>query len=258
MKKIIIILFILVLMLTGCAFDRDSISGSGQLTTTSYEFDEFTKIETDSNFEVVIKPSDSYAIEITCDDNIVEYLDVKKVGSTLSLSLKGFNSYRDIDLRAKVSMPDITKIEGSGSSDITIEEGFSLSHDLEIVLSGASSLNGTFESDDLEARLLGASDISGNVKINNLMLDLSGASKATFEGSAGNLECKLEGSSDADLYDLPVKDADVQLAGASKAKITVDGDISLDASGASTLFYKGNGTIESIELSGESKIEKTD
>jgi len=258
MKKFMIVLIALTVTLSGCLSDDSSITGSGKTTTTDYNFANFSKIESNNNFKVILEQSDEYSIEVICDDNIVEYLDIDRQGKTLSLSLESFKLYRNIEPIAKISMPDIEKIQGNGSSDIIINNEFSLNHDLEIGLSGASSLSGSIEAYDLDVELSGSSEIEAYLDIDDLKLILSGASRATLEGVANNLTTDISGSSQVYLYDLPINDADVKLSGASDAKINAKGFVSLDASGASTLTYKGTAKIEDIELSGSSKIKKAD
>jgi len=258
MKKYIIVvsLIIFLALMAGCSLDPNAIQGSGNIITSDYDIDDFNNIKSSNNFEVSIEQADTYKVEIYCDDNILEYLDVKKQNGTLVIGLEELHNYQNITLEAKVSVPDLERIEGTGSSEINLENGLVLEHDFELILSGASSLKGNFQTQDMKVRLSGASKASGTFTVDDLILSLVGASDVSFKGSGSDLKCNLAGSSDAELFGLAVNNAHVILEGASISSINVDSEIILDASGSSTLFYKGNGIIESINLSGDSKVEK--
>jgi len=49
-----------------------------------------------------------------------------------------------------------------------------------------------------------------------------------------------------------------ELSGGSSIILSVQDELDVTASGASTVFYKGNGVIVNQELSGGSEIVKTD
>jgi len=258
MKKLMLVLVVVVLFAGGCSFNPLGIKGSGKIVSNSYDFENFTKIEAGNTFDVEIEQSEYFSIEVFCDDNIVKYLDIEKRGDTLVLGLENFQSYNYLDLKAIIKMPTIKKISGSGASDITIIDGFSLNNDLTLGLSGASSLSGDFEANNLEINISGASDMFGNLTIDDLNLDLSGSSSLTLKGTAHDLSASISGSSDAHLYDLTINNAKIDLSGASDAFISAYGEISVDASGSSTLFYKENNTvtIDNVDLSGSSSLKK--
>ena len=48
--------------------------GSGNLETEEYAFANFTRVEISSAFEFEIKQSSSYSINITADDNVIDYV----------------------------------------------------------------------------------------------------------------------------------------------------------------------------------------
>ena len=258
MKKLMLVLIVVVLFAGGCSFNPIGITGSGKMVSNSYAFENFTKIEAGNTFDVEIEQSEYFSVEVFCDDNIVEYLEVEKKGNTVFLGLENFQAYNNLDLKAIIKMPTVKKISGSGASDITIIDGFSLNHDLAVDLSGASSLTGDFKANNLEINISGASDMFGNLTIDDLNLDLSGSSSVTLEGTAHDLDASISGSSDAHLYDLTIKNANINLSGASDAFISAYGEISVDASGSSSLFYKDNDTvdIETVDLSGSSSLKK--
>jgi len=240
----------------GCIGGR--VPGSGNLVTQEFEFSDFTRVEVGSAFQVEIVQADSYRVSVTADDNLFEYIQVSKVGETLKIGLK-LLPMRPLftTLRAEISMPQIYDLNLSGATRGTVS-GFSSTENLDIELSGASSLNlAEMSAGDVEFELSGASRVSGDITAGgDARLDLSGASSVQLQGSAGDLVIDASGASRVELDNFPVASADVKLSGASGATVNLDGRLDADLSGASRLRYIGEPTMGDIDTSGGSTLSK--
>ena len=212
----------------------ENITGSGNLTTESHDFSDFSRIEAHRGFEVEVTMSDTFSIEITADDNVHEYIVVEKSGDTLDIRLRGTRFYHSVTLMAKITMPDLYRIELSGGSHADIT-GFSSSQDFRADLSGGSHLNGDITAADVE-------------------FELSGGSQVELEGSGENLAIDASGGSQLDLEDFPINDADINMSGASRATINIVGTLDADLSGGSRIFYTGTPTLGDTQFSGDSGI----
>ena len=92
-KTLVVILVVAVLtsvLFVGCGA---VLTGSGNLKTATFDFSDFTKIETHNGFQVELKESSDFSIEITIDDNLQEYLEVTKSGDILMIELTVFRYY---------------------------------------------------------------------------------------------------------------------------------------------------------------------
>jgi len=240
MKKIISIMLILALSLTGCTVVGIGISskeGSGKAETKTFNLTDFEKISASHVFEVIIEKSDEFNVEVTYDDNLAEYIQVKEKGDTLKLDMDNKYNYNNVKVKAIIKMPDIYGIKGSGVTSFELKEGFQFDHDFDVDLSGVSKL-------------------SGKIKTGDIKIDISGCSNVTLKGTGKDLSCDISGVSGAQLEDFEVDNADIEISGSSNCVISTDGKINVDASGTSTLKYKGDATIESLDVSGVSDVEK--
>ena len=210
--------------------------GSGNLETEEYAFTDFTEVEISSAFEFEIDQSGSYSINVTADDNVMDYVQVSQDGQTLKIGLRRFISIGPVTLRASVTMPQLHGLTASGASRGTVSD-FSSTEDLEIKLSGASRVTGDIAAGDVE-------------------FGISGASTIQLEGSANDIDANVSGASHFNLDAFTVNNADVNFSGASSGTVNLNGRLDANLSGASTLWYIGEPTMGDINTSGASTISK--
>lgn len=257
MKGRILLSFVLAVLIpaTGCV-GPTGVVGSGHLATFESDASGFSRVDASHSFEITVVQAAGYDVEVTCDDNIENYLIVKKNGDTLVLGLQEGRSYTNTTLRARVTMPECKGVELSGSSraDVT---GFSSTRPMELRLSGSSTANLiSIECGDVEMNLSGSSDVEGQLIARDVILDLSGSSKTNIEGSGRNLDANCSGSSDITIESFPVRKADLNLSGASTAWVTVEDELKVDLSGASRVVYYGDAKLVDVNLSGDSTVER--
>jgi len=241
MKKAIIIaaivtavsIIIAVLILRGLP---GGLVGSGNLETEQYAFTNFTEVEIGSAFEFEIKQSSSYSINVTADDNVIDYVQVSKDGQTLKIRLGRVSLLGPVTLRASVTMPQLHGVTASGASHGTVT-GFSSTEDLDITVSGASK-------------------VTGDITAGNVEFGISGASTIQLEGSASDIDANVSGASHFNLEAFTVNNADVNFSGASSGTVNLNGRLDADLSGASRLWYIGEPTMGTIDTSGASTISK--
>ncbi len=210
--------------------------GSGNLETETYAFTDFNKVEISSAFEFEIEQSSSYSIEITVDDNIMEYVRVSQDGQTLKIGLRPATWIGPATLKASVTMPELNGLDISGASRGTVSD-FISTEDLDIMVSGASR-------------------VTGDIVAGNVDFDISGASTVQLEGSASDMDANVSGASSLKLDDFIVNNADVDFSGASSGTINLNGRLDADLSGASRLWYIGEPTMGNIDTSGASSLSK--
>jgi hypothetical protein len=241
MKKAIIIIAIVaavavictVLVLRGWP---GVLIGSGNLETEEYAFTNFTKVEISTAFEFEIKQSSSYSINVTADDNVIDYVQVSQDGQTLKIRLGTVPSLRLVTLRASVTIPQLHGLTVSGASRGTVSD-FSSTEGLNITISGASR-------------------VTGDITAGNVEFDISGASTVQLEGSANDMIAIVSGASHLNLDAFIVNNGDVNFSGASSGTVNLNGRLDANISGASRLWYIGEPTMGTIDTSGASRISK--
>jgi hypothetical protein len=210
--------------------------GSGNLETEEYAFTNFTKVEISTAFEFEIKQSSSYSINVTADDNVIDYVQVSQDGQTLKIRVGTVPRLGRVTLKASVTMPQLGGLTVSGASRGTVYD-FNSTEDVNITVSGASRVTGDITAGDVE-------------------FDIDGASTIQLEGSANDMVASVSGASRFNLDDFTVNNADVNFSGASSGTINLNGRLDADLSGASRLLYIGEPTMGTINRSGASTLSK--
>ncbi len=235
MNKFIFLLLIVFTTIVSC--DGDSIYGSKKIVKKTFDIVDFTKIETSNTFSVKVTQGDKYKVELTCNENILELIDIKKSGKTLKLDVKGAHSFSDITLKVNIKVPNLVKIKARGASKIKLSK-LNLER-LKVNISGASSLKGELK-------------ISDEIDIN-----ASGASSIKLKGNAKNAKFDFSGASSLNAKDFLVSDTlSIDASGASACKILSKGAFKMKSSGASSIHYYGKGKILKKEISGAGEIER--
>jgi len=237
-KKVIVAVLVVVLLISGlmAGCRGVTVTGSGNLKTETFNLSDFTKVEAHSGFQLELAKSSTFSVEITADDNVFEDIDVNKSGDTLRIIPKANRIYHSVTFRAKITMPDLYKIDLSGGSRANIT-GFGSSHDLSVELSGGSG-------------------VAGDITAGDADFDLSGGSQVNLEGTANDLVVNGSGGSQLDLEAFPVNNADVELSGGGSATVNINGALNVNLSGGSRVTYIGEPTMGDIDLSGDSTLRR--
>jgi len=199
----------------------------------------FSAIKVSGGIDVYLSQSDEEALAVSAsDENIRDNIKTQVKNGVLNIWYDGgkfrFNS--DRKLRAYVSFKTLQSLEASVACDFII--------------------NGIFKAPTVRVKLSGACDIKGNINFDDLQLDISGASTVKVNGNVQNIKIDASGASDVKNYELVADNCVADISGASDVKITVNKSIAAKASGASSLFYKGNPERKDVSSSGASTISQ--
>ncbi len=203
----------------------------------------FNKISVSNSFDVYITQSSQEGLAISASKP--EYRDRIKTKVENGVLIirwendkkfwKGFSGDK-IKLKVYISVKELERLSVSGACDVFMEEGI--------------------KSDKLGINLSGASDLKGKVDVKNLVVNLSGASDMDIIGKAETVDVDVSGASDFKSFELTTDICSAEASGASSVSITVNKELNIHASGASSIKFKGGGMIKSIRTSGASSVSR--
>lgn len=214
-------------------------------------------------FHITYIKSNTYKVEMDVRDrDNIELFDIKKNGDALELQY-GYRRYpynhgsrKDIVAEVTIYAPELEEIALSGQSTMTVSGGAFSGKNLDITMSGVSSLDGlSGKWDNAVLNLLGCARI-GNIAIESATLtaNLSGTAQisGTSSVNAGSSKLKMLGSSSLSLLSLNSRSLEASISGASVLnadKVNAD-SMDLSMLGSASCNVSGNMKTVSAEISG--------
>lgn len=235
---LLLVTFVISLLFTACSKDEEVVPSS-TITTKEYDVKGYNRIDIQDTFEAeVYFSTDEEYIRIEANENLHQYVHVEMDMQTLIIRLEDNISLegQTATLKAYITTDHIYHYTASGAVSIQVMDTVA-SGSFQMHLSGASMLSGTFLGGDVNAVITGASGLNLKGTADKFTLDAEGAS--TMEG-----------------FDFHSDWLHADLEGASTVSLTVNSKLDVWASGASTVYYMGDGNINTKELSGGSQIIK--
>jgi hypothetical protein len=193
MKKYsnIIHLAFLVLILCFCSCikienneqDKNTIYGSGGLTTHNLSIDSFSKINLTGQAKITVVKGDTQSVAVRAQQNIFDVLDIHSSSSNLFIGVKdnySINTQEGIFVDI-VSPTAITDVSIVGSGDLIISGSNQESFNVSITGAGNFSAYG-LDVDNADINISGAAVCS--VKVNKtLTIIISGAGTVKYKGN---------------------------------------------------------------------------
>lgn len=261
---------------TSC--EQTGITPSGNVTSFERDITGFDALDVSHDFTVYVTfNTDAEGVRIEADDNLHERIVVEKVGSTLKIGLRGINNFSGRKtLKAYVSAQKLADLDISGDSKVFLQNELQ-NENLRVDLTGDSQLEGAIQVNTLEASIRGDSKMimdnmmqgesvsltvkgdskfEGSLDVSQFDALITGDSKVEVIGEADLGRIEVKGDSDIRSYNFAIKALEISLSADSEAQLTVTEEMGVRASGDSVMNYKGNPTITSQNLTGDSKLRK--
>ncbi|MBC8083078.1 MAG: DUF2807 domain-containing protein, partial [Hymenobacter sp.] len=220
------------------AFDTDEASyGSSRRTYSENDFNEISVL---GPYRVVVRAGSAYRVKAAGSVRALNELRVECEGNKLVIRSRsrGFSGLNLNSSGQKVLLtietPELDKLELVGAARADV---------------------GGFNSGDLQVEQAGASQLRLQGNFNNLDLDLAGGCRATLEGKADELSVDGAGGCELAAADFTTRTADINMIGASKARLRVTENLKADAVGASVIEYSGNPGDVTKDATGASRVE---
>jgi hypothetical protein len=194
------------------------ITGSGVPATEAREVALFDEIETHGSVSVEVTIGDGPALEISGDDNLLQYTATDVVGGRLIIRGQGGETLSPVlPLVVRVTVPDVRVIETHGASDVTVAE----------------------------------LDNAG------IRLETHGGTTVRLAGATDSLTIETHGGSDVNAEALTARAAEVVTHGGSDVKVYVTETLDIVAHGGSSIRYAGGAEV-TLETHGNASVTQID
>jgi len=238
-KKLLVplALFILLWMVAAVSFgcwDIPQDRSTGNFIKEERAVSGFTALDVGGAYKIYLSQGDQEKLVIEADKDEIGEIVTKVVGNKLMISTKAGWPGRLHEMSIYLTFKNLDYIDFSGAVEVVSENALSFTN-LEMDVSGAAEIDLEMKAERFEAEFSGASDI-----------DFRGTCKTGF--------IEISGASEFDAEGLEFEDLRIELSGASDAKVFTTNKLSIDASGASSIRYKGNPPDISVDESGASSV----
>ena len=231
-KLSLVLILALAFSLSSCWEDY-SINGNGIVATESRWASYFDEIQSSGPFIVDVIYGEEYSIEVTAEDNLLEYIVTDVDNDKLKIRTQtGHNLHYHHPMQVQITMPRLNEARLSGSGKIR---------------------TGTFEVDHFSAHLSGSGEIESEVFAREVGVRISGSGKVILSGETVEIDMGISGSGKILSYDLLQQYCDVKISGSGDAYVNVERRLDVSISGSGDVLFVNTPDIQS-RISGSGKV----
>jgi hypothetical protein len=238
MKKSLFLLITLSVILNGCIINGwdTGISGNGNVVDEIRDEQGFTGVHISAGIDVYLTEGDEFHVRVEADENLLEVIETEVRGDVLEVGTDRVNIRRAKSKKVYVTLPELESLKISSAGDC---EGQT-----------------RFHCDDLRLSISSAGDLSIEVEADEINLDISSSGDARIQGSANLLDATLSSAGDLDAWDLEARVVDVSVSSAGDARVFATEEISMNASSAGNIYYRGEAKVVHSSKSSAGSIIK--
>lgn len=239
--RIVTFLAVSLIAVTGsCYFEgwNQGISGNGNVVEETRDVRGFTAVHVGTGINVYLSEGSEFEVIVEADENLQEVILTEKNGDVLEIKTDRVNIRSARSKKVHVTLPHLTELRISSAGDC---EGETL-----------------FHCDDLKLEISSAGDLTLEVEADRIDVDISSSGDARLAGSAEYLDVSLSSAGDLNAFDLVARKADVSVSSAGDASVHATEEISMEASSAGNIFYKGDAQVVRSRSSSAGEIIKRD
>jgi len=208
--------------------------------TRTVDVGDFTKLSLGIPANLYIKQGSGTKVEIECDDDLFDDIEIELRGDRLSIS-KDCNwgwskGWRKSDVTIYVTMDEIEALSVSGS--------------------GYMESKGTLNTDEVRLSVSGSGDMELNLEGEEIDMRISGSGSIRLDGSADEAEASISGSGKVKAEDMTVRIFEAKISGSGSCYITATDEVEANISGSGSVYYAGEPKRVISNASGSGKIRK--
>jgi len=225
MKTAAFLSFILIFSLSSCYIDGwgTGISGNGNVVEESRDVDGFTAVEVSTGIDVFLTQGNGFEVLVEADENLQEVILTELKGDRLVIRTDNVNIRNAKAKKVHVTLPELSGLKISSAGDCVGQT--------------------PFECDDLRLSISSAGDLNLEVDADRIDVDISSSGDAKLAGSAKELDASLSSAGDLNAFDLIAGKVDVSVSSAGDARVYATEEISMSASSAGNIYYRGNAQV---------------
>jgi len=226
--------FVMSLLLASVPLMAQQLRGNGNIKTQNRNVSGFEGINVSGGFEVEISQGNNEGVRLEAEENLLDNIKTEVRNGVLHIyNDKSLSTNKD--MKAYITVKELRSVNISGGVKVTG--------------------NSTFKADKFDLDMSGGSNVKLALNTKLLTAGMSGASKVELSGQADEVNMDMSGASKVEAADLVANRVKIGASGASKVKVYAKDALDINASGASTVYYKGSPTVNT-DVSAAARVSK--
>ena len=203
MKTLITVTAISLMILSAC--DNRCVEGGGALADYDLDVSSFDQISVSGPININITQGSTQAVTIQAEPEIYGIMEPRVKNGELIIDFENRSCIQtDLGVTVNVTIPDLKRIEVSGTSMI---------------------------------------QSIGNLELDHLTVKVSGTADVSLSGSAISQTYDVSGVLVASNFDFATSDVNVDISGSGNMEVNCANNLDIDVSGSATVKYKGSPKI---------------
>ena len=225
MKKAAFLFIIISVALGSCVIDGwdQGISGNGNVVEETRNVSGFTGVHVSTGIDVYLSEGNDFEVTVEADENLMEMILTELKGDMLVVKTNRVNIRRAKSKKVHVTLPELTELKISSAGDCEGQTPFTC--------------------DELRLGISSAGDLSLEVEAERIYVNISSSGDARIAGSTDLLDVSLSSAGDLNAFDLIANKVDVDVSSAGDARVTATEEISMNASSAGNIYYRGDAKV---------------
>lgn len=207
--------------------EPESVEGNGNVVTIEKTINSYlVHLEVKDNFETELVPSATPFLKVTADENLQEYVMTSINGE--ELTIKTSNGFR---IEPTIGKVKLTIGIGQGLKQVQCNNRGRLYSDSLLIIN------------DLQVGLSGSTSVDLNIESQNVQINSSGNSEIKLSGKSENLNASFSGSGRLFSTALQAENVSIHISGWADAKVNANQSLNAHVSGSGKINYTGNPSI---------------
>jgi hypothetical protein len=225
MKKLVYFTTAILILLPSCIISGwdQGITGNGRVVEETRDISGFTGVHISSGIDVMISQGDDFQVIVEADENLQDVILTEMEGNMLVVKTDHVNIRSARSKKVHVTLPELSDLKISSAGDCLGQTAFNC--------------------DDLDISISSAGNLTLEVDARQIDVDISSSGDCRISGSADELDATLSSAGDLNAFDLEAGTVDVVVSSAGDARVHATDEISMNASSAGNIYYRGDAKV---------------
>ena len=247
----------LAITLSSCEKEIFGIRGTGPIVTEELFLDDFSGIELEGSFDVIIEYGTEQMVTVEGHQNVIDRLQTRVSDGVWKIKLRPAQYY-NVDMTVIITSPYIDKISLTGSGNIETT-GFEDIQDLEVLLMGSGRI---WSRDPFKVSgkslviITGSGDIDLLLETNRLSSEILGSGNIYLSGTTNDMSLEIQGSGHYEAYAMISENCKVSILSSGNAYVHANQTLDATITGSGNIFYKGSPNVD-VSILGSGNIKNS-